>query len=252
LIYYASPEDKEALGTISLNKASGIYKSSQALNKKDSQCAFQIDTNIRIYYLLAETEDSCKQWIDVLTNSKKYYQSTNTDSKALSIPVRDDDDEDDEEQPLPLSSSIGNTSAGKKFSTASDDSTADSTNETKFNSDQEELQYLRDYKKKMQIQIKAFTKYFGEVKGLAEQFQERGNQLKRAEANVEQLEKKNRELEKELAELKGKLVTKDKEVNTKDHKRKDTGSQYILMDAEENGTKKKTSGNNICANCIVQ
>jgi len=254
LIYYASPEDKEALGTISLNKASGIHKSSQPSNKKDAQCAFQIDTGIRIYYLLAETEDSCKQWIDMLNNSKKYYLNTNTDSKSLAIPIRDEDEDDEEEQQsLPLSSSLGNTNTpGKKFSTASDDSTADSTNEIKFNSDQDELQYLRDYKKKMQIQIKAFTKKLGEVKGLADQFQEKGNQLKRAEANVEQLEKKNRELEKELAELKAKSVAKDKGVNTKEHKSKDIASNYLLMENEENETKKKTSGNNICANCIVQ
>jgi len=208
LIYYASPEDKEALGTISLNKASGIHKSSQPSNKKDTQCAFQIDTGVRIYYLLAETEDSCKQWIDMLNISKKYYLSTNTDSKSLSTPVRDDDDDEDEEQP-PLSSSLGNTNAtGKKFSTASDDSTADSTNEIKFNSDQDELQYLRDYKKKMQVQIKAFTKKLGEVKGLADQFQEKGNQLKRAEANVEQLEKKEPRIRKGIGRIESEVSRK--------------------------------------------
>jgi len=53
-----------------------------------------------------------------------------------------------------------------------------------------------------------------------------------------------------LAELKAKLVAKDKEANTKEHKSKDTASQYLLMETE-NETKKKAS-NNICANCIVQ
>jgi len=49
-----------------------------------------------------------------------------------------------------------------------------------------------------------------------------------------------------------KLVAKEKEANTKEHKSKDTSSQYLLMESEESENKKKAGGNNICANCIVQ
>jgi len=259
LTYYAAPEDKEPLGVISLNKVSGIHKSVQASNKKDAQCAFQIDTEGRIYYLVAENEENCKQWLDMLNNSKKYYLNViPSESKSFATPARDDDEEDDEPESVNsnLSSSAPNNnnavyikkdSRADSRASADDSVNIDSINENKFKDDQEELIYLREFKKKTVTTKNAFDKKIVEVSALLErQVQEK----KRAEANAEQLEKRNRELEKEITELKTKLSAKEKEANTKEVKAKDAAAQYLLMDGEGNEVKKKK--NNFCANCIIQ
>jgi len=103
LYYYRSDKDGEAISYIPLQAVTDITTFPMSLGlklKKLEGCAFQLHSDKRTFYLLAESQNEMQDWVRALTSAKNFYSQNKTKATYSMYLEKFQDEENNEENDI--------------------------------------------------------------------------------------------------------------------------------------------------------